>query len=124
MTLRLFLLILASVSLSALAQIALKAGMSTPSVVGAMRDAPAREFLFEVATNARVVGGLTLYFASAALWLLVLARMPVSAAYPFVGMGFVLTMLLGWLFLGESVGLSRLGGTAMVALGVVLIARG
>ena len=124
MTLRLFLLILASVSLSALAQIALKAGMSTPSVIGAMRGAPAREFLFEVATNARVVGGLMLYFASAALWLLVLARMPVSAAYPFVGMGFVLTMLLGWLFLGESVGLSRLGGTALVALGVVLIARG
>jgi multidrug transporter EmrE-like cation transporter len=124
MTLRLFLLILASVSLSALAQIVLKAGMSTPSVVGAMHNAAARDFVFEVATNPRVVGGLTLYFASAALWLLVLARMPVSAAYPFVGLGFVMTLLLGWLFLDETVNAVRLGGTLLVALGVVLIARG
>lgn len=124
MTLRLFLLILASVSLSALAQIVLKSGMSTPSVVGAMHNAPARDFVVEVATNPRVVGGLTLYFASAALWLLVLARMPVSAAYPFVGLGFVMTMLLGWLFLDETVNVVRLGGTLLVAMGVVLIAKG
>jgi multidrug transporter EmrE-like cation transporter len=123
-TLRLFLLILASVSLSAFAQIALKMGMSTPSVLAAMHSGPPLTWFVPVATNTRVLGGLTLYFLSAALWLLVLSRLPVSAAYPFVGLGFVLTMLFGWLALGEPLGASRIGGTALVAIGVVLIARG
>ena len=124
MTLRLFLLILASVSMSALAQMVLKMGMSSPAVVDALRDATPQRAVLTVATNPGVVGGLAVYFASAALWLLVLARLPVSAAYPFVGLGFVLTMLFGWYFLGETVGPTRIFGTVLVGAGVVLIARG
>ena len=124
MNARLLLLILASVSLSALAQVVLKMGLSSPQVVRALRDATPLETALAVATDLRVLGGLALYFASAALWLFVLARLPVSAAYPFVGLGFVLTMLLGWLVLHEQLEPMRVLGTLLVGLGVVLIARG
>lgn len=123
MSWRLLLLIVSSVSLSALAQLVLKLGMSQPAVLGALRDAPPAQMAFAVATDLRVVCGLALYFASAAIWLFVLARLPVSAAYPFVGLGFVLTMLLGWLVLNETLSPSRVAGTLLVGMGVVLIAR-
>ena len=61
---------------------------------------------------------------SAAIWLLVLARVEVSFAYPFVGIGFIVTMVLGWWLMGDSIGLQRLAGTLLITAGVVLIARG
>jgi drug/metabolite transporter (DMT)-like permease len=75
-----------------------------------------------IATNLHIVLGLGMYVAGAGLWLLVLSRADISLAYPFVGLGFVLTMLLGWLFLGEQVGLTRVIGTFLVVAGVYLIA--
>ena len=123
MTPSLLALIVFSVSLSALAQIVLKLGMSSSAVVRALQDEPAFGVVVAIATDWRVLGGLTLYFASAAAWLFVLARMQVSAAYPFVGLGFVLTMVLGWWLLGDSLSATRLVGTLLVAAGVVLIAR-
>ena len=50
--------------------------------------------------------------------------MDVSFAYPFVGIGFILTMLMGWLALGDLMSPSRVVGTLLIAAGVVLIARG
>jgi len=67
--------------------------------------------------------GLFMYFCGALVWLLVLARLDVSLAYPFVGLGFILTMFLGFFLLNETVSLTRIGGTLLVVLGVVLISR-
>jgi len=124
MTLPLLGLILLSVSLSALAQVALKLGMSGAGVTRALADGGAAQVAWAVASEWRVLGGLVLYFASAAAWLFVLARLQVSAAYPFVGLGFVLTLLLGWAWLGDTLSVGRVLGTLLVAAGVVLIARG
>ena len=67
--------------------------------------------------------GLGIYFASAAVWLLVLARVDVSLAYPFVGLGFVVTMLLAWAVHGEVLSTGRIAGTLMICAGVVVLAR-
>jgi len=48
---------------------------------------------------------------------------PVSFAYPFVGLGFVITALIAWAALGEAPGVPQIAGTLMVTLGVALIAR-
>jgi multidrug transporter EmrE-like cation transporter len=66
---------------------------------------------------------LLIYFLSAGVWLFVLARVDVSLAYPFVGLGFILTMLLGWLIRGEILSVNRVAGTALIVMGVVLLAR-
>jgi multidrug transporter EmrE-like cation transporter len=123
MSLRIVLLILTSVSLSALAQICLKLGMSGEEVQRALADGSRLRAAGTVAGSPFVFLGLLLYAVGAVVWLLVLARLDVSVAYPFVGIGFVITMLLGFLVLGEPVGALRLAGTLLVAVGVVLVAR-
>lgn len=120
MNLQLFLLILLSVSLSALAQWVLKLGVGA---AGASRGNGVAGELAGLAQSPLVYGGLGLYGLGALTWLFVLARAPLSFAYPFVGLGFILTMLLGALVLQEDVGLLRLAGTVLIAAGCVLVAR-
>lgn len=117
-------LIALSVLLSAFAQIALKAGMSSVPVLQALQATPGFPAVRAIATNFFVLFGLTLYFASAAVWLLVLARVDVSLAYPFVGLGFIVTMLLAWLIHGEVLTLTKVAGTLLIAFGVIVLARG
>ena len=80
-------LILVSTAISALAQIALKAGMASSSVQRAIAAGVQVSSLFDIAFNPFVMVGLFLYFSSAAVWLLVLSRVQVSFAYPFVALG-------------------------------------
>jgi multidrug transporter EmrE-like cation transporter len=119
-----FALVLGSVGLSALAQMLLKLG------VGAARaghagapDSDVPTLLVAYLTNPQVLGGLTLYGIGAVAWLFVLARLPLSVAYPFVGLGFVFTMLIGALALNEGLSATRIAGTLLIALGCVLVAR-
>jgi len=117
------LLILANVAMTSLAQIALKAGMSSPEVAHAMATGVRFPALTSVLFHPWVFVGLLLYGGAALVWLLVLSRVDVSLAYPFVGIGFVVTMVLAWVFLGESVTATRMAGTLLIAVGVVLLAR-
>lgn len=119
---KIFLLILISVSLSALAQITLKAGMSGERVQAALSRG-GLEMAWAIAGNIYVASGLLLYALGAVLWLLVLARLDVSFAYPFVGMGFLLTMLFGVFLLGESLNANRILGTLLVAVGIIFVSR-
>lgn len=122
MNLRIFILIIASVSLSALAQITLKLGMSDKATQS-HQSQDWLAYLFTAFSNKFVILGLGLYGFGAVLWLLVLAKLDVTYAYPFVGIGFILTMLLGYFFLGESLTLTRIMGTLLVVSGVMLISR-
>lgn len=120
MNLRLLLLILASVGLSALAQLALKLGTGQ---LAAQRASGAGRELFALATSPLVITGLALYGFGAVLWLFVLGRAQLSLAYPFVGLGFILTMFAGALVLHEPVGPARVAGTLLIVVGCVLVAR-
>src|SRR5919201_3937593 len=115
-------LILISVAITAVAQVVLKRGMSVSGMHEALGMGWASATL-AVASNAWVVAGLALYFLGAVIWLVVLNRVPVSFAYPFVGLGFVLNALLAWGLLGEGLSIARALGTLLVTLGVALIAR-
>lgn len=114
-------LILGSVGMSAVAQLLLKLGMSSEPVQQALGQDSTLDAVWIVATNWQVVGGMGLYALAAIVWLFVLARADLSFAYPFVGIGFILTMLLGWAILGETLGAARLIGTLLVVGGVWLV---
>jgi multidrug transporter EmrE-like cation transporter len=118
-------LIVFSVACSSVAQLLLKSGMAR-SVAASPAAAQAgwQATLVAALTSPLVVAGLALYAFGALVWLLVLARADLSFAYPFVGLGFVMTLALGKFALGEQVSLARLMGTLLVVAGVVLIARG
>ena len=96
---------------------------ASPRVTDALVDGNHWIKVSTIATTPAVVGGLALYLFGAILWLLVLAQIDVTQAYPFVGLGFLITMALGMLLLGESVSSARIAGTVLVATGVLLVAR-
>ncbi len=115
-------LILFSVSLSVLAQILLKQGMSSPNVHDSFNNGLTTG-VATVLTNLFVLGGLTAYVSSAAIWLGVLAKVDVSKAYPFVGLGFIGTMLFAYWFLNEPLTASKAVGTLLILLGVIIISK-
>lgn len=124
MNLTIVLLIISSVILSSFAQIVLKMGMSNSVVLAAIQSEDTLLIIKTIMSNFFVIGGLSLYFSSAAVWLLVLAKVEVSSAYPFVGLGFIITMLLAFFMNGETITVAKIIGTLCIAIGVVIIARG
>ena len=118
-----FALVLVSVLLSSIAQIVLKEGMSSVTVQLAGVQGVNMRMAIAVALNFKVFCGLLIYFASAAVWLFVLARIAVGLAYPFVGLGFVVTMLLAWVIRGETPSMAQIVGTLTICLGVAVMSR-
>lgn len=116
-------LILGTVALSAAAQFLLKLGMSSQSVQQTLANGIWTDLIRTVGSNVYVILGLVAYGLSAAAWLLVLARTDLSVAYPFVALGFILTLVFGALYLGEPVGIVRTVGTLLVCAGVYVIAK-
>jgi multidrug transporter EmrE-like cation transporter len=116
-------LILLSVTITAIAQLVLKAGMAGASVQRAIASGPGMRMFWGIALDPLVVGGLTLYFVAAAVWLFVLSKVEVSLAYPFVALGFVLTAVFGRLLFHESLSPTRIAGTLLICGGVALLAR-
>lgn len=52
-----------------------------------------------------------------------LRQVQLSQIYPFVGVGFALTTLAGWWLFGDELSIKRLAGIALVACGIVVVAR-
>ena len=115
-------LILFTIATNFLSQISLKHGMTiipafelnAQGVMGALPS---------VALNVYVVGGLALMVISMGAHLIVLSRVDISFAYPFLGLSFVLTTLYGHYFLSETVGLWRVAGVAFIVCGVAMVAK-
>lgn len=116
-------LILLSVTITACAQLVLKAGMAGASVQRAIAAGPGWRMLLAIALDPLVIGGLTLYFVAAAVWLFVLSKVEVSLAYPFVALGFVLTAVFGRIMFHETLSPARIAGTLLICGGVALLAR-
>ena len=114
--------ILTSVFLSVVAQILLKHGMSNSNVQTAL-ELDALNAVITIFTNISVLGGLAAYVSSAGIWLLVLSKIDVSKAYPFVGIGFIGTMMFAHWFLNEPLTMTKVLGTSLVLLGVLLISQ-
>ncbi|MBA2350759.1 MAG: EamA family transporter [Pseudomonadota bacterium] len=115
-------LILAGVLLSAFAQILLKKGMID---VGQFDFSVAhfQPTVFKVALNPYILIGLGGYVASVLVWLLVLSRVEVSFAYPFVSLGFIVTAVLGWLMFDEALSVQRMTGILVICVGVILVSK-
>jgi multidrug transporter EmrE-like cation transporter len=116
-------LILFSVTLSALAQVSFKYGMSASGPRSGATGAASVATLFYALATPGVVAGLALYGFGTLLWLQVLSRTDLSQAYPFVGIGFVITALVGTFLFGETMTALRSTGIVLVIIGIYLIAR-
>jgi multidrug transporter EmrE-like cation transporter len=115
-------LIVLSVLLTTGAQIILKMGMSSARIQQALQAGSPADAVLSIALSPWILAGLGCFGLSVVLWLLVLSRVDVSQAYPCVAFGFVLTMLAGHYLFGEPLGLLRVGGLALILLGVLVVA--
>jgi multidrug transporter EmrE-like cation transporter len=117
-----FFLAVLCIAFSVAAQFLLKAGMSSTSVASALTEPFGIKTAWHIFTNGSVLLGFLCYGLSAIAWLGVLANWDVSKAYPLVGLGFAITVTVGWT-LGEHVTPARFLGVLLICGGVVLVAR-
>lgn len=118
MTLGKLAVLLTAVALAATGQLLLKHGMveaqSTSRESG-------RSLLLVAGSSPWIIGGLMIFGVSAVAWLLTLARVPLSVAYPFNALGYVAILIASALVLHERTNLWMWVGTLLVGAGLVLI---
>ena len=66
--------------------------------------------------------GLVASVIAITLWLTVLAQLPLSVAYSFDSLQYVLILVASSIFLREKIGLMRILGTGLIIVGIVLAA--
>ena len=117
-----WLLILSAVLLGTLAQLLLKAGTNAVGPF-AFSGENVWPIGWQLATQPLILGGILSYALSLIVWILALSRVEVSVAYPMVSIGYVLTAIVAWQLLGESVSTMRFAGIGVIVVGVVMVAR-
>ena len=74
--------------------------------------------------NAWVLSGVLIYAIEIVVWVRILSLVPLAIAFPIASLNFIAITLASRLWLGERVSRRRWAGTALVTLGVVLVAQG
>jgi drug/metabolite transporter (DMT)-like permease len=110
-----------SVAFAVAAQFTLKAAMNEVGRIGSTEIAAAGDTLTRTLKEPRLWLGLTLFGISALFWLVVLSRVDLSVAYPFVGLSYIIVVLFSRLFLHEQVSALRWLGVVVVAVGIAII---
>lgn len=77
---------------------------------------------FALVTNVYVLVGLSFYAAIMGFWLCVLSQIEVSKAYPFVALGFVGTLFIGYFFYNEPITYVKVIGISLIVAGVCKLA--
>jgi len=117
-----FSILFCGVLLNALAQLGLKAAtrVTGPLVV---TDSGVLRRGLELLAVPSLWYALCAYGLSVIVWLVGLSRVPVSQAYPLLSLGYVINIGLAWWLLGEVPNVQRVGGIAIIVLGVVVVSR-
>lgn len=114
----------ASILLSTLAQVCMKASMVL--IAQSMHQGnDLLTSLFDLTVLAWLIVGLGSYALSMAFWLFAIARLELSVAYPMLSVSYVLVYVVAanWSLLNENVSWVRTLGILLVILGVILIVR-
>jgi len=115
-------LILFTVLTNAAAQILLKKGML---LLGTFEFSPASiaSVIPRLMLNPFVLLGMLTFVVSTGSHLLVLSRVDLSFAYPFLSLAYVVVTVYAYLVFEEDVNLYRVVGVALICLGTILISR-
>ncbi len=120
------LLILFTVTTNAAAQIMLKKGMMAfAAQAGGVQTVGGQNVVMtalHVVFSPWVFAGLSLFVISMASHLVVLSRVQLSFAYPFLSLAYVIVAAYAFFVFGEDVGLARIAGIALICCGTFFIA--
>ena len=84
-------------------------------------DVPLLDRLLVLAQDLLFNAALIFYLLLALVWVWILTFTPLSRAYPFVALAFVITPVIGSLMFGEPLSLRLAGGIAAIAFGLFLV---
>lgn len=115
-----YILIISSVLLNCLAQIFMRKGMLGVGQVGLSGlFSSAVEMFF----NLWLWGAMACYGISILLWMVVLSKVQVSFAYPFLSIGYLVAAAIGYFWLGENLDLYKIAGIFIICLGICVLSR-
>lgn len=114
-------LLVVSVCFAVAGQLTLKVAMTRVGRIGAQQASAPLETLARAAREPRLWLGLMLFGISALFWLVVLSRVPLSVAYPFVGLSYVVVVAFARVLLREQVPPLRWAGVLVVAVGIAIV---
>lgn len=114
-------LLVTSVSLAVAGQLTLKSAMEKVGRIGSAEVSAPVATVKKVAAEPLLWIGLSLFGVSALFWLVVLSHVPLSVAYPVVGLSYILIVGFSRFVLHESVPLMRWAGVLIVAIGIGVI---
>jgi multidrug transporter EmrE-like cation transporter len=80
-------------------------------------------FLFSALLDPFIFSGLILLFVASICWMVVVAKLDLSYAYPFVSLSFVAVLLLSGLFFSEPITWQKSMGMVLIVAGVSLSAQ-
>lgn len=115
-----FIFILSSVLLNSAAQILMRKGMLD---VGAISTQNLINSAFAMVQNLWLWGAMMSYAISILLWMLVLSRVQVSYAYPFLSIGYIVAAVVGYLWMGETMDMYKVFGIGIICLGIVVLSQ-
>lgn len=72
-------------------------------------------------TNIWLIGAIILNLVAIVLWVIVLQKIPLSVAYPFAALAFVIVPFFSWAVYGENVNMAHIIGTALILAGIAVI---
>ncbi|MGZ9586205.1 EamA family transporter [Paenibacillus marinisediminis] len=114
------LLVIVSILLSSFGQIAMKYG--TLKLTN-LDNLTIFQKLIEYFMNLYVVSGFLLYGISAVVWIFAISKLPLSIAYPMVGLSYVLVMILSYFIFNEPITIIKVIGMVLITSGVIVIAK-
>lgn len=118
-----FALLMVAMCLTVTGELLLKSGMNQYGQLNvSLSTLPSTAI--KLFTNPFVFGGFVFVFAGALFWLAVLSRWPLSLAYPFLSISYIIGIGASVLFLGERVTAIQLLGVLVIVAGVSLVGLG
>jgi multidrug transporter EmrE-like cation transporter len=116
------LLILGTVLFTVYGQLVIKWQVDRIGPVGLSGGGPVR-FVTAVLLNPWIVSGLAAAFLAFLCWAGAVSKLPLSYAYPFTSLSFVLVAVLSATLFGEQVTAWRVAGLVLVVLGLIVGSR-
>ena len=112
-------IIVIGIIFAAFGQVSWKLGMNQAGQLAALNLAT----LSTVLLNPYVLLGFVMYALSTIFWLIALSKKELSFVYPFISLTYIIVLVLSSLVLKESMGVSKLVGTLIIIIGLIIIAR-
>jgi len=109
------LLLIISVSIGAVGQIAFKYGAMQ------MVEHPGVTLLEKIKWP--IVLGLFLYGISTILWIIALKKVELSYAYPMVSLAYIFIFIASYFLFNEPISWLRIGGAVLILTGIILVAK-